>query len=105
MTHQFVNPLIKDHTEDTLLFTTLSLTYVLESIEHIPSEEISRDGLLGLRYCLESIRQALRFEMDRVGNISPAPRINPHLNSVETNICQVLAETLLHHASQNKTPN
>jgi hypothetical protein len=67
MDRQF-NPIIHDHTTDTLAHTrdVLTLLQVVFSSSEITSTEYERSSHLGIYWVLEFCRHALKFEMERI---------------------------------------
>jgi hypothetical protein len=68
MENQF-NPIIHDHTTDTLAHTRdiLTLLQAFFSSSEIPSTDYERSIHLGIYWVLEYCRHALMYEMERVG--------------------------------------
>ena len=97
MSNQFTNPIIQFRTVDTISHCILALSYVMSSIESVELETITEDAQQGLYLALCNIRQALAFEVDRLGDdIYPAPRVNSELlNSLESGIVKSLSTTLV----------
>lgn len=85
MSNQVINPIIQHFSEDTLHSICDCLAYLSESGRPEVREDLSFQAKEGLQTILDCVKQAVKFEAERVKTVQKAPRFND-LSSFETSL-------------------